>query len=159
MLNKIVIMGRIVHDPELRYTQSQTPVASFSLACERDRKNQNGEKETDFIDCSAWRHTAEFISKYVVKGTLIVVEGRLQIRSFTDKNGNKRTAPEIVVDNAYFAESKRKSDPDERAPFPSDADAPPEFDNTPPRDIDELMQNFPGAVEYADADGEDGLPF
>lgn len=159
MLNKIVIMGRLTHDPELRYTQSQTPVASFSLACERDRKNQNGEKETDFIDCSAWRHTAEFISKHMTKGMLIAVEGRLQIRSFTDKNGNKRTAPEIVVDNAYFAESKRKSDPDERAPFPGDADAPPEVDNTPPRDIDELMQNFPGAVEYADADGEDDFPF
>lgn len=150
MLNKIVLMGRLVRDPELRYTQSQTPVASFSLACERDRKNQNGEKETDFIDCSAWRHTADFISKYITKGTLIVVEGRLQIRSFTDKNGNKRTTPEIVVDNAYFSESKRRSDPDERAPMPTDADAPPEFENTPPRDIDELMQNFPGAVEFAD---------
>lgn len=159
MLNEVVLMGRVVRDPELRYTQSQTPVASFSLACERDRKNQNGEKETDFIDCSAWRHTAEFISKYMPKGTLIVVKGRLQIRSFTDKNGNKRTAPEIVVDNAYFAESKRKSDPDERAPMPTDADAPPEFEETPPHDIDELMQNFPGVVEYADADGEDGLPF
>lgn len=155
MLNEVILMGRLTRDPELRYTQSQTPVASFTLACDRDTKD----KQVDFIDCSAWRHTAEFVSKHMTKGTLVVVSGRLQIREWTDKNGNKRTAPEISVNNIYFGESKRSGDPDERAPFPGDADAPPEFDNTPTRDIDELMQNFPGAVEFVDVGDEDDFPF
>ena len=149
MLNNVTIMGRMVRDPELRFTQNQTPVASFSLACERDTKD----KTTDFIDCTAWRHTAEFISKYMTKGQLIVVTGRLQIRQWNDKEGNKRTAPEINVDNAYFAESKRKSDHDERPPMPSDADAPPDINNAPPSDLDALMQNFPDSVQFADDDG------
>lgn len=154
MLNNVTLMGRLVRNPELRYTQSQTPVVSFSLACERDTKD----KTTDFIDCTAWRHTAEFISKYMTKGQLIVVTGRLQIRQWNDKDGNKRTAPEINVDNAYFAENKRRAaDDDERAPMPTDADAPPEMDNTPPRDVDALMRDFPNTVSYDD--GEDGLPF
>lgn len=156
MLNNVTLMGRLTRNPELRMTQSQTPVASFSLACERDTKD----KTTDFIDCTAWRHTAEFISKYMTKGQLIVVTGRLQIRQWTDKDGNKRTAPEINVDNAYFAENKRRAADDvERAPMPTDADAPPEMDNAPPRDIAELMQNFPSTVQFAADDGEDGLPF
>ena len=153
MLNNVTLMGRLVRNPELRYTQNQTPVASFTLACERDTKD----KTTDFFDCTAWRHTAEFVNSYMTKGQMIVVTGRLQIRQWNDKDGNKRTAPEINVDNAYFAENKRKSDPDERAPFPTDADAPPEIDNTPPRDIDALMQTFPNVVSYDD--GEDDLPF
>lgn len=153
MLNNVTLMGRLVRNPELRYTQNQTPVASFTLACERDTKD----KTTDFIDCTAWRHTAEFVNSYMTKGQMIVVTGRLQIRQWNDKDGNKRTAPEINVDNAYFAENKRKSDPDERAPMPTDADAPPEMDNTPPRDVDALMQSFPNVVSYDD--GEDGLPF
>lgn len=154
MLNNVTLMGRLTRNPELRMTQSQTPVASFSLACERDTKD----KTTDFIDCTAWRHTAEFISKYMTKGQLIVVTGRLQIRQWNDKDGNKRTAPEINVDNAYFAENKRRAaDDDERAPMPTDADAPLEMDNTPPRDVDALMQTFPNVVSYDD--GEDGLPF
>ena len=149
MLNNVTIMGRLVRDPELRYTQNQTPVASFSLACERDTKD----KTTDFIDCTAWRHTAEFIHSYMTKGQLIVVTGRIQIRQWTDKDGNKRSAPEINVDNSYFAESKRKSDPDERPPMPSDADAPPDINNEPPSDLDALMQNFPDSVRFADDDG------
>lgn len=153
MLNNVTLMGRLVRNPELRYTQNQTPVASFTLACERDTKD----KTTDFIDCTAWRHTAEFVNNYMTKGQMIVVTGRLQIRQWNDKDGNKRTAPEINVDNAYFAENKRKSDPDERAPMPTDADAPPEIDNTPPRDVDQLMRDFPNTVSYDD--GEDGLPF
>lgn len=152
MLNEIVLMGRLTRDPELRYTNTQTAVCSFSIACERDRKTADGEKETDFIDCTAWRHNAEFISKNMTKGLLIVIKGRLVIRSWVDNNGNKRTAPEINVDNAYFAESKRKVDPDERPPMPGDEEAPPVVDNTPPSDIDQLMQNFPGVVEYADPD-------
>ena len=149
MLNNVTLMGRLVRDPELRYTQNQTPVASFSLACERDTKD----KTTDFIDCTAWRHTAEFIHSYMTKGQLIVVTGRIQIRQWTDKDGNKRSAPEINVDNAYFAESKRKSDPDERPPMPSDEDAPPDINNEPPSDLDALMQNFPSTVQFADDDG------
>ena len=107
MLNKIFIMGRLTRDPELRRTQSGTPVTSFSLAVDRDFKSQSGEKETDFIDVVAWRSTAEFVAKYFTKGRMAVVEGRLQIRDWTDKDGNKRRAAEVVADNIYFGDSKR----------------------------------------------------
>ena len=111
MLNHIVIMGRLTRDPELRRTGSGTAVASFSVAVERDfGKNENGEKETDFIDCVAWRQTGEFVSKYFTKGRMIVVSGRLQVRSWTDKDGNKRRTAEVVADNVYFGDSKRDSD-------------------------------------------------
>ena len=111
MLNHIVIMGRLTRDPELRRTGSGTAVASFSVAVERDfGKNENGEKETDFIDCIAWRQTGEFVSKYFTKGSMIVVSGRLQVRSWTDKDGNKRRTAEVVADNVYFGDSKRESD-------------------------------------------------
>ena len=92
MLNRIVIMGRLVRDPELRRTQSGIAVTSFRIACDRDFKSQNGEKGTDWIDVVAWRQTAEFVSKYFAKGRMAVVEGRLQSRDWTDKDGNKRTA-------------------------------------------------------------------
>lgn len=108
MLNHIVIMGRLTRDPELRRTGSGIAVASFSVAVERDFGNrENGERETDFIDCVAWRSTGEFVSKYFTKGSMIVVSGRLQIRSWNDKEGNKRRSAEIVADNVYFGESKR----------------------------------------------------
>ena len=111
MLNHITIMGRLTRDPELRRTGSGTAVASFSVAVDRDfGKNENGEKETDFIDCVAWRNTAEYISKYASKGRMVVVSGRLQIRGWTDKDGNKRRSAEVVADNVYFADSKRDSD-------------------------------------------------
>lgn len=110
MLNKIVIMGRLTRDPELRYTQSGTPVASFSVAVDRDFPDkQSGEKATDFIDVVAWRHTAEFAHKYFAKGKMAVVSGRLQIRDWEDQNGNKRRSAEIVADSIYFGESKRDS--------------------------------------------------
>ena len=110
MLNHIVIMGRLTRDPELRYTQSQTPVASFSLAVDRDFGGRDGgEKQTDFIDCVAWRSTAEFVSKYFTKGRMAVVSGRLQIRNWQDKEGNKRRSAEVVADNVYFGDSKRDS--------------------------------------------------
>lgn len=112
MLNKIIIMGRFVRDPELRRTGSGTAVTSFSLACDRDFKSQSGEKETDFIDVVAWKNTAEFVSKYFSKGRMAVVEGRLQIRDWTDKAGNKRTTAEVVADNVYFADSKRSESND-----------------------------------------------
>lgn len=109
MLNHITIMGRLTRDPELRYTQSQTPVASFTLAVDRDYGGRDGaEKQTDFIDCVAWRSTAEFVSKYFSKGSMAVVSGRLQIRDWTDREGGKRRSAEVVVDNMYFGESKRR---------------------------------------------------
>ena len=105
-------MGRLTIDPELRRTGSGTAVTSFSLACDRDFKSQSGEKETDFIEVVAWKNTAEFVSKYFSKGRMAVVEGRLQIRDWTDKAGNKRTTAEVVADNVYFADSKRSESND-----------------------------------------------
>ena len=108
MLNHIVIMGRLTRDPELRRTGSGTAVASFTLAVDRDFGNrENGERETDFIDCVAWRQTGEFVSKYFTKGRMAVVSGRLQIRNWTDKDGNKRRSAEVVADNVYFGDSRR----------------------------------------------------
>ena len=112
MLNKVVVMGRFTKDPELRRTGSGTAVTSFSLACDRDFKSQSGDKETDFIEVVAWKNTAEFVSKYFSKGRMAVVEGRLQIRDWTDKAGNKRTTAEVVADNVYFADSKRSESND-----------------------------------------------
>ena len=108
MLNHIVIMGRLTRDPELRRTGSGIAVASFTVAVDRDFGGRDGgEKETDFIDCVAWRQTGEFVSKYFTKGSMIVVSGRLQIRSWTDKDGNKRRTAEVVADNCYFGENKK----------------------------------------------------
>lgn len=115
MLNKIVLQGRLCKDPELRYTQSGTAVTSFTLAVDRDMKNkETGEKATDFIDCVAWRNTAEFAANYFSKGRMAVVEGRLQIRGWTDKDGNKRKSAEVLVGSLYFGDSKNstgKEDP------------------------------------------------
>ena len=111
MLNHITIMGRLTRDPELRRTGSGIAVASFTVAVDRDFGGRDGgEKETDFIDCVAWRQTGEFVSKYFTKGRMIVVSGRLQIRSWTDKDGNKRRTAEVVADNCYFGDSRRDSD-------------------------------------------------
>ena len=111
MLNHITIMGRLTRDPELRRTGSGVAVASFTVAVDRDfGKNENGERETDFIDCVAWRQTGEFVSKYFTKGRMAVVSGRLQIRSWNDKDGNKRRTAEVVADNVYFGDSRRDGD-------------------------------------------------
>lgn len=107
MLNHITIMGRLTRDPELRYTQSQTPVASFTLAVDRDYKQDGADRETDFIDCVAWRATAEYVSKYFTKGRMAVVSGRLQIRDWTDRDGNKRRAAEVHTTSVYFGDSKK----------------------------------------------------
>ena len=105
------IMGRLTRDPELRRTGSGIAVASFTLAVDRDfGKNENGERETDFIDCVAWRQTGEFVSKYFTKGRMAVVSGRLQIRSWNDKDGNKRRTAEVVADNVYFGDSRRENE-------------------------------------------------
>ena len=105
MLNHIIIMGRFVKDPELRYTQSQTPVASFTLAVDRDYGGDD--KQTDFIDCVAWRQTGEFVSKYFEKGKQAVVSGSLHMRDWTDRDGNKRRNAEVNVEHIYFADSKK----------------------------------------------------
>ena len=110
MLNRIVLMGRLTRDPELRRTQSGTAVVSFSIACDRDYAAQGAERETDFIDIVAWRGTAEFVEKYFSKGRMIVVGGRLQIRNWQDKEGNKRRSAEILADSVYFGDSKRDGD-------------------------------------------------
>ena len=109
MLNHIVLMGRLTRDPELRRTGSGVAVASFTLAVDRDYAAQGAEKETDFVDIVAWRNTAEFVSKYFTKGRMAVVTGRLQIRNWQDKEGNKRRSAEVVADNVYFGDSKRDS--------------------------------------------------
>jgi len=124
MLNHIVIMGRLVADPELRTTPAGVTVATIRLAVDRDFKNkQTGEREADFINVVAWRQTAEFVSRFFSKGRMAVVEGRLQIRPYTDRDGNKRTAAEVVAENVYFADSKRDGD-SSYAPAPFAPSAP-----------------------------------
>ena len=110
MLNHITVMGRLTRDPELRRTASGVAVASFTVAVDRDFSGkEGGEKETDFIDCVAWRQTGEFVSKYFTKGRMAVVSGRLQLRGWTDKDGNKRRSAEVVADNVYFGDSKNSN--------------------------------------------------
>lgn len=107
-LNHIVIMGRLTANPELRHTGSGTPVASFTIACDRDfADKQSGQKETDFVDVVAWRNTAEFVSKYFAKGRMAIISGRLQIRDWTDKEGNKRRSAEVLAESVYFGDSKQ----------------------------------------------------
>lgn len=110
MLNHIVIMGRLTKDPELRRTGSGVAVASFTLAVDRDFTGKDKEKETDFIDCVAWRNTGEFVSKYFTKGRMACVSGSLQLRDWTDKDGNKRRSAEVVANNVYFADSKNAAE-------------------------------------------------
>ena len=109
MLNRIILAGRLTRDPELRRTPAGVAVTSFTIACDRDFKDQNGEKATDFIDVVVWRNTAEFVSKYFSKGRVAIVEGRLQIRDWTDKDGGKRRNAEVLAENVYFGDSKQDS--------------------------------------------------
>lgn len=109
MLNHIVIQGRLTREPELRKTPSNVSVASFTLAVDRDIKNDSGERGVDFIDCVAWRGTAEFINRYFSKGSMAIVSGRLQLRDWTDKEGTKRRKAEVVADSVYFGESKNST--------------------------------------------------
>ena len=156
MLNKIVIMGRLTRDPELRRTQSGTAVTSFTIACDRDFKSQSGEKETDFIDVVAWRNTAEFVSKYFAKGRMAVVEGRLQIRDWTDREGGKRRSAEVVADNVYFGDSKRESGGDYGG---SSYGAPPAY-GAPAASGRAPAASFGGGSDFAEIGEEDGeLPF
>ena len=114
MLNHITAAGRLTKDPELRRTQNGVAVASFTIACDRDIKDASGNKQTDFIDCVAWRNTAEFVDKYFTRGRMAIVSGRLQMREWTDKNGNKRRNAEILAENVYFADSKRAAENTEK---------------------------------------------
>lgn len=143
MLNRITVMGRFTRDPELRKTNSGLSCANFSLAVERDIANsQTGKRETDFIDCVAWRATADFVSKYFRKGSMAVVSGRLQIRTWQDKNGNNRRTAEIVTDNIYFGSSKKDSQGSAAS------------DYSPPVPVSDPM------AEYPELTGEDeGFPF
>ena len=119
MLNRIIVMGRLVRDPELRTTQSGVSVTSFTLAVDRDFKSRDsGEKSTDFIDVVAWRQTAEFVCKYFAKGRMAIAEGRLQIRDWKDRDGNNRRSAEVVADNVYFGDSKRDGGGDSYSPPP-----------------------------------------
>ncbi len=149
MLNHITIMGRLTRDPELRYTQSQTPVASFTLAVDRDFGGRDGgEKQTDFIDCVAWRQTAEFVNKYFAKGSMAVVSGRLQIRDWTDREGGKRRSAEVVVDNMYFGESKRRDSGEMRS------------ETRPAYNSYESVSPSMGASAFSELGDDDGeLPF
>ena len=147
MLNKVFIMGRLTRDPELRRTQNGTPVTSFSLAVDRDFKSQGGEKETDFIDVVAWRSTAEFVAKYFTKGRMAVVEGRLQIRDWTDRDGGKRRTAEVIADNIYFGDSRRDGESSGGSYSRVSAPAP----------VDYGMPMGDQFAELADDDGD--LPF
>ena len=151
MLNHITLMGRLTRDPELRYTQTQTPVASFRLAVDRDYSPKDGgERQTDFIDCVAWRSTAEFVSKYFQKGSMAVVSGRLQMREWTDRDNNRRTTAEVVVDNVYFGESRRSRDENGAAAAPKAAPASSGYGDARP-------SAGSAFAELDDGDGE--LPF
>ena len=120
MLNKVIIMGRLTHDPEIKKVNSDISVCSFSIACDRDIVNkQNNERETDFFDVTAWRSTADFVGKYFGKGRMIVVVGRLQKRNYTDKESNKRSAVDIIAENVYFGDSKKDSETSDNASAPT----------------------------------------
>lgn len=137
MLNHITIMGRLTKDPKLRYTQSGTPVASFSLAVDRDFGSRDGgDRQTDFIDIVAWRQTAEFVSKHFTKGRMAVVSGRLQIRGWQDKDGNKHSSTEVVADSVYFGDSKKGADNQSDAPTGGYAE--PDYPN---RGVEEMDDN------------------
>ncbi len=120
MLNHITVMGRMVKDPEMRRTGSGVAVTSFTIACDRDIANkETGERDVDFIDCVAWRGAGEFVAKNFTKGRMIVASGRLQVRNWTDKEGNKRRSAEVVADNVYFADSKKEESATAYAPAPT----------------------------------------
>ena len=138
MLNKVFVMGRLARDPELRRTQNGTAVASFTLAVDRDYKGASGERETDWIDCVAWRQSADFVSRYFTKGRMAVVEGKLQIRDWTDNNGNKRRNTEVLVENIYFGDSKNTK-PGEPATERAPNYAPPKQEYTDMSDDQEEM--------------------
>jgi len=158
MLNHIVLMGRLTRDPELRYTQSQLPVVSFRIAVDRDFGGRDGaERQTDFIDVVAWRSTAEFVSKYFSKGSMAVVSGRLQMRDWTDRDGNKRTSAEVVADNVYFGDSKRSRDESAGGNASAPRAGGDSYSN---RGNYQSFDSAPGTSAFSELDDSDGeLPF
>ena len=158
MLNKVCIMGRLVRDPELRRTQSGYAVTTIRIAVDRDFRNKDGTRQADFFDVTAWQSTAEFISRYFTKGRMIIVDGRLQVREWTDREGNKRRSAEIVADNVYFGESKRRDEGSAPAGGYSRPE-PRESYNAPsaPNGYDNVPKGPSAFAELEDGDGE--LPF
>ena len=150
MLNIACIMGRLAADPELRHTQTQVPVTTFRVAVDRNYQPKGQEKQTDWIDVVAWRQTAEFVSKYFHKGSMIVVQGSIQTRTYDDRDGNSRRSVELVADQVFFGEPKRDDgySPRYQAQTPqfSDAAAPPAFSTAASNDFEEIL-------------GDDDLPF
>ena len=160
VLNKIFLQGRLVADPELRHTQQGTPVASFRIAVDRDYKNQSGNRETDFINIVAWRGTGEFVSRYFTKGRMAIVEGRLQMREYTDRDGNRRVAAEVVASNIYFGDSRRDSQPAAQGGYdPYGAPAAPSS-YAPPANYGAPSSGAPASNGFAELSDDDGeLPF
>lgn len=145
MLNKVFLQGRLTADPELHHTANGVAMASFRLAVDRDFKDkESGQRKADFISVTAWRQTAEFASRFLSKGRMAIVEGKLQVREFNDKDGNRRSATEVVADNIYFGDSKKDDRPKAEPEFvpPTFVDLPPDgplpFDEAPPFDFDQL---------------------
>lgn len=158
MLNKIILMGRLVADPELRQTTSGLSVATFRIAVDRNYQTKDSTlRQADFIPCVAWRQTADFISKYFSKGRMIALEGSLQSRSYEDKNGNKRTAYEVIVDAAYFADSKPESAPQAQTAAPVITATPPA---APPVQAPSVPRQYDLSAGFLDVGMDDGdLPF
>lgn len=152
MLNRVILMGRLTADPELKQTPNGISVTSFSLAVDRNFTSRGAERQTDFINCVAWRQTAEFISRYFAKGRMIAVEGSLQVRNYVDKNENKRQAVEVVVDQAYFADSKNAAP--SSSPAPSYQSAAPAYAPAAP-----VAFNAGSVEDFQEIDDEDDLPF
>lgn len=143
MLNKCFLQGRMTADPELRHTQNGVAVATFRLAVTRDFKEKDGERKADFISVVCWRGTAEFVSRFFQKGSLAVVEGRLQVRDYTDRDGNKRFATEVIADNVYFSESRKRDDTEQAYQAGGDTE-----------------QTYPASGEqFADISDNEDLPF
>lgn len=167
MLNSVTLMGRLVADPELKTTQNGTSVASFRLAVERNYQAKGAaERQADFIPCVAWRQTAEFIGKYFGKGRMIAVEGSLQSRNYEDKNGQKRTAYEVIVDQAYFADSRPAAPAQETPPAAPPVVPPPVPAGDPAAAYVQAAQygipgnwNFPGTIDAEDDPYSGDLPF
>ena len=152
MLNRVILMGRLTADPELKQTPNGISVTSFSLAVDRNFTSRGAERQTDFINCVAWRQTAEFISRYFAKGRMMAVEGSLQVRIYVDKNENKRQAVEVVVDQAYFADSKNAAP--SSSPAPSYQSAAPAYAPAAP-----VAFNAGSVEDFQEIDDEDDLPF
>jgi single-strand DNA-binding protein len=158
MLNKIVLMGRLTRDPELRHTSTGVPVTSFSLACERDFRAQGEERQTDFFDVVCWRHNAEFTAKWFRKGLLVAVAGRLQTRKWVDKEGQNRTGCEIVADETHFAERRQDNPNYEMPPHPAERSMPPA--SRPAVPAQEAPQAAALTSTFAELEDDDGdLPF